>query len=329
MLFSKLSSRVTAGGFMLGTEKNLRPLKASDLNDLVSEGQQMKSFLPPNKAKAFFESIGFEFPRPAQVSAFMMCKGGVGKTSSAYLLATRLAQYGARVLLIDADSQANLTSCFHLEKYQCEIDEETPVLVDLLTEECSLDEAIIAINPYIHLIPSTPMNALLDNHIRDRFRNPSIAFRRLLDPILPKYNYLIFDCAPALSLGNAAIACACQSIVLPVSPDRFAAMGVRQTLSELAKIEEDFGIRLDKKLLLTRFDAREFASKHFTEQIQSLYPEYLLKNIIRVSSEIKNAVAKDEDLYQRKSSAKTDYDSFVREFINLKRKESSSGTEKD
>ena len=135
--------------------------------------------ISPQDARKIFESRGYRFPETAKVIAFMMCKGGVGKTTSTLFLAQRLSAYGARVLAIDADSQGNLTSAFNLEQYGCEIDGETPILVDLITGACSIEEAIIAVTPTLHLIPSNPLNANMEGKVRSYTRTPAYQSKRL------------------------------------------------------------------------------------------------------------------------------------------------------
>ena len=85
----------------------------------------------------------------------------MGKTTSSYYVAIRLSAYGGRVLVIDGDPQGNLTSAFNLDQYGVEIDEETPVLLDVVTGGCSIQDAIIAITPNLvcFVLPQPPWGA--------------------------------------------------------------------------------------------------------------------------------------------------------------------------
>jgi chromosome partitioning protein len=274
--------------------------------------------ISPVDVRRVFESRGFKYPSPACVISFMICKGGVGKTTSTYFTAQRLSSYGAKVLVIDADSQGNLTSAFNLEQYGVEMDEETPVLLDVLTGSTSIDEAIIAVTPNLHLVPSTPLNAMLDGKIRDNFKNPSLPIKKAITPLLDRYDYILFDCAPALNLTNTAVVCASNKVILPVSPDKFSQLGLEQTLSELSTIEADFGLQIDKKIIFTKYDGREFTSLKYLTDIADKYNDIRFNTAIRTSADVKNAITKKEDLFTyKKSSAKEDYDAFVQELMGL------------
>src|SRR6185312_10237371 len=74
---------------------------------------KFKTWVPPQMARGFLESRGFRFPK--QVVSFQMLKGGVAKTTSALNFGWRAAMYGARVLMIDLDQQANLTFALGVE----------------------------------------------------------------------------------------------------------------------------------------------------------------------------------------------------------------------
>lgn len=254
------------------------------------------------------ERLGGRFPLQGSVFSVLMCKGGVGKTTTVYFTAQRLAAYGARVLLIDADPQSNLTEAWDLEKRGFEIDEETPVLLDIVEKRCVAEEAIIEIEPNLHLIPSTPMNSNLDAKIRDLYKNPSIAFKRWVDLLKPNYDFIIFDCAPALNLTNTAVIAASDSVILPVSPDRFSQMGLKLTMSEIQQIEEDFQINLRKRILVTRFDSREYTSQRYLAELHKSFATQMMPIMIRASTEVKNAVARGDNLFSSSSRAGADYD---------------------
>lgn len=272
----------------------------------------------PVDIRNIFESRGFRYPSPAQVISFMICKGGVGKTTSTFFTAQRMSAYGAKVLLVDADPQGNLTSAFALETYGEQIDEGTPVLNDVVKGEVSIDQAILAITPNLHLLPSTPMNALLEGQIRDSRRPAGKILPALFAPLLSRYDYIMFDCAPALNLTNTAIVSISNRVVLPVSPDKFSQLGLQQTLADIAQIEQDFGLNLDKRILFTKYDGRELTSLMYLSGIMQNYKDLTFKSMIRTSADVKNAITRKEDLFgYKKSNAKEDYDKFVQELMGL------------
>ncbi len=274
--------------------------------------------ISPVDVRRILEARGFKYPSPASVISFMICKGGVGKTTSTYFSAQRLSSYGAKVLVIDADPQGNLTSAFNLEQYGVGIDEETPVLLDVITSQCTIDESIIPVTLNLHLLPSTPLNANLDGKIRDNYKNPSLPVKKVIAQVMDRYDYILIDCAPALNLTNTAVVCASDMVILPVAPDKFSQLGLNQTLQELSQIESDFSLTFNKKILFTKYDGREFTSLKYLTDIAEKYNDLRFNTAIRTSADVKNAITKREDLYSyKKSNAKEDYDSFVFELMGL------------
>lgn len=283
-----------------------------------SGGRGASKSITPQNARKIFETRGFHYPKTAQIISFMMCKGGVGKTTSSFFLAQRLSAYGARVLVIDADSQGNLTSAFNLEQYGFDIDEETPILVDIITGNCNIDETIITITPMLHLIPSNPLNANMEGKVRELYKNPSLPIKKALAPLLGLYDYILIDCAPALNLTNTAIVSASHMVIIPVAPDRFSQLGLNQTLTEIGQIEQDFQVTIEKKLIFTKYDAREFTSLKYLAEIAEIHNDKRFSTAIRTCADVKNAITKKEDLFRlKKSNAKEDYDNFTQELMGL------------
>ena len=110
----------------------------------------------PSAVRKFLEDRNFRYPN--QVLSFQMLKGGSTKTSSAFNLAVRLNQYGARVLVIDSDSQGNLTSALGHQ-----ITGEDIVLYHVLSGNASLEEATRQVNEGLDLIPSDFDNSGIDS----------------------------------------------------------------------------------------------------------------------------------------------------------------------
>jgi chromosome partitioning protein len=275
----------------------------------------------PAAIRTAIEQLGYRYPKPAEVWAFMMCKGGVGKTTSALFISQRLSSYGAKVLVIDADPQGNLTAAFHPQNLSgIEITEETPVLVDVLSGSCTLEEATIQLTPEMSLVPSTPMNSILDGKIRDLFKNPILPLKRALEPVKNNFDFILIDSAPALNLTNAAVIGASDKIILPVSPDRFSEMGLDQTMKELDQIEADFNLKVARTIILTKVDGRENTSEKYSQIVRDRYPKNFSTTAIRVSSDVKNAISMNQDLFQMgRSNAKEDYDRLTVELMGLKR----------
>jgi chromosome partitioning protein len=279
--------------------------------------------LPPSEVKRILESRGFRFPDRAIRKGFLVCKGGTGKTSSSYLTGIRCSSYGARVLLIDGDPQGNLTLAFNLAKYGFELTPETPVLLDVISKEVSIEEAIIQVTPTLHLLPSTTMNSNLENYIKANFYNAAVPINDAISSVVENYDFIIYDCAPALGILNAAIVCAMDEVVLPINGDAFSMSALKDTLAEISKIEKEFKHKVEKRVLFTRYDEREYVSKKYLGDAAGLYGPLMYQTVIKQCADIKTAISKNDDLFalSKKSNAREDYDEFTKEFIGLNKVE--------
>ena len=289
--------------------------------------------LHPDAVRAILANRGFLYPldqrsRTAHIIAIQITKGGAAKTTTSYVLATRMSAFGARVLLVDADPQGNLTTAFELEKYGLEIDEGTAILSDLFDEPkrgeapITASDLVIKITPNLHLIPSTLMNSNLELTLQRSRVNVESVFRQKFAALVKQYDYIIFDCAPALSSTNAAIACFANTVLLPVYPDKLCISGLTQTLGEIERLKTEWPTlrkTMNERIVFGRFDAREVTSVHYLNKLFEEYPEKLYCTFIRTSSELKNAIHFGRGLYDsgRRTGVAEDFDKLVKLIIGL------------
>ena len=271
--------------------------------------------------RAILEDRGYSYPRKAHVVAAMICKGGTGKTTTIFYTGMRLSSYGARVLLIAADPQGNLTSSFDLKRYGVEINAKTPVLIDVIEDKCDLEEVIINVTPNLHLVPSTPMNSAMDGKIRDKHLNASLVIRDRIKGVLKDYDYILIDCAPTLNLTNLAAVAAADTVFLPVNPDTYSQIGLEQTLAEITRVRRAFkDVKVETKIIFTKFDGREVTSLHFLGEIAKDRKDQLYETVIRTSADVKNAIFRGEDLFSvTRSTACADYNDLTKELMGLKK----------
>lgn len=275
-----------------------------------------KTALSPSAARAFMTSREIKYP--SKIIAFQMLKGGSTKTSSAYNLAIRLNNYGAKVLVVDLDMQGNMTDAFNVE-----VNEEIPVLYHVATNECSIEDAVININEGLDLIPSDFENSVLEHHIVSTRKNLQNFITDTLKPIRNNYDFIIFDCNPALSALNISIALASDQILIPVNPDRFSEKGLKVVLDEIDRISSEYRKDIDFKLLFTLYDGREAISQKYLIKYGSEYEGKLISTLIRRNADVKNAIDSKKSIFDlKRAPAREDFDLFAREILNLRGPES-------
>lgn len=266
-------------------------------------------WLLPEEVRSVLTSEGFKYPQ--KVISVQMLKGGVAKTTSVMNMGLRAAMYGARVLFIDIDQQANLSFALGVE------DESLPVWVDIVEKRKGIEECVRFIEPHVDLIPSSLNNSVLDRVLINSNRNWSLAVKSPLEKIKHRYDLILIDTAPALSAVNTAVTVASDEIILPVNPDKFAFLGLEKNLVELDDIKQDFGLDFKKKILFTKFDGRENTSHELLQKCIDSFENELMKGYIRTSSEVKNTVRSGKSLFAGKSPVKADYDFVTRELLGF------------
>ena len=293
----------------LATFLDQQPVDVISAIEKTQGKQPMKSMLAPTVVRKHLASLGYRYPH--QIISFQMLKGGVAKTTSALNFGIRASQFGARVLFIDLDQQANLTFALGAEA------EDKPVWVDIIEKKATVKSALIEIDQHIHLIPSSLNNSVLDRILLNGQRNWAQAVNMPLKEVKSEYDLIIIDTAPNLSAINTAVTCASDLVVLPINPDKFSLLGLKKHLQDLSELRSEFNLQFTEKILFTKFDGREAASREFLAQCLEQFEDRLMKHYIRTSTEIKNSIGSGRTIFNAKSNAKEDYDLVTKELMEF------------
>ena len=189
-------------------------------------------------------------------------KGGVGKTTTSWNLGYALAQEGKSVLMVDNnDPQANLSICFGIERP----DELETSMSDVLAAVMAGEE-MPGMDSYIYkgskpgmtldIIPSNQNLSVTEINLRDEMGGEH-TLAELLNPLREHYDYIICDCSPYLGLLTINALAACDSVIIPVSPQLWSATGLTDLLQTIFKVKRKLNPKITiGGILLTICDER-------------------------------------------------------------------------
>lgn len=247
-----------------------------------------------------------------KVIAFANHKGGVGKTTCVACLGVALARMGRNVLLIDLDSQANLTSFFLPDgttkdgatTYDTLIDGK-PLPVMELREGLSLVPASLELGQ---------AERLLTNAVA---RESKLKFR--LDPIKGSYDYILLDCSPYFGTITTNALVASDAVIVPITPSKLALRGLKMTEMAVQEIRDALGSNLHiEGIILNLFDARRSISKEIQEAVALSYKDILFNTAVRNNVKISDVNIYGGDIfdYAPESNGAKDFTALAQEFLN-------------
>ncbi len=202
-------------------------------------------------------------------------KGGVGKTATTTNLGAALARAGKRVLLIDADSQGNLTSGLGMRA------EKKRSLYEVVCGHLDAYKAILA-TPYqnLMLIPSTTQLSGAEVELVG-VPQRELILKKALAPLDAHFDYILFDCPPSLGLLSINALAASDGIIVPIQCEYYALEGVSNLINTINLVKRGLNPELDiAGIVLTMYDSRTNLSLQVAEEVKRFFREKVYNTII-------------------------------------------------
>ena len=209
-----------------------------------------------------------------KIYVFVNQKGGVGKTTSAINIGAYLAEAGKKVLLVDFDSQGNMSSGVGLSK-------DKPTIYELMAGQASAEQVIRhTLVDNLDAIPASidlsgAAIELVGQKERDFF------LKRSLEPVKNKYDYILIDCPPSLGILTLNGLAAADAVLIPMQCEYFALEGISLLLQTVKKVQKSINPSLTiGGIFFTMYDSRTRLAQEVVTQVKAYFGNSVFNTII-------------------------------------------------
>jgi len=254
-----------------------------------------------------------------KVIAIANQKGGVGKTTTAINLAASLAVLEKKVLIIDADPQANTTSGLNFSPD----DAGHRSVYELMIGKIGVRDALIQTElASLHMIPSNINLVGVEIEMIDAPERESL-LRKAIAPVRDEYDYILIDCSPTLGLMTVNALTASDSVIIPVQPEFFALEGLGKLLQTIRLVQNGVNPALAVEgFVVTMFDGRTKVHAQVVGELRDHFKDMVFETIIQRNIRLSEAPSHGKPiiLYDIMSNGSSNYLNLAREVMEKNEK---------
>ena len=246
-------------------------------------------------------------------------KGGVGKTTTAVNLGVSLVQQGKKVLLIDADAQANLTMALGYNR-----PDDIPITLSTVMQNIIDDKTLDASQGIIHhregvdLLPSNIELSGFEVRLINAMSRERV-LKTYVNEVKKNYDYVLIDCMPSLGMITINALAAADSVIIPVQCEYFALEGISKLLNTIKIIKSKLNPKLEiEGFLLTMYDSRLRLANQIYDEVKRHFQELVFKTVIQRNVKLSESPSHGLPviLYDAESNGAKNHLALAKEIIN-------------
>ena len=243
-------------------------------------------------------------------------KGGVGKTTTSINLSSCIAAKGKKVLVVDIDPQGNTTSGYGIEKNDLD-----NTIYELMLGDCSIEDCIIKdVIENISILPSNVNLAASEIELIGVDKKEYI-LKNEIDWVKDRYDYIIIDCPPSLSLLTVNAMTTADSVLVPIQCEYYALEGLSQLIHTVNLVKERLNPNLEMEgVVFTMYDSRTNLSAQVVENVKSHLNQKVYRTVIPRNIRLAEAPSYGQpiNIYDPKSAGAESYLALAEEVIDRK-----------
>ena len=250
----------------------------------------------------------------SSIIAIVNQKGGVGKTTTTVNLASYLANFGKRVLLVDADPQGNATSGVGISR-----DNIKTCLYNLLIDETADPFATILPSPTTNLdvLPATTQLAGAEIELVNEERREN-RLKGVLEKLRNSYDYILIDCPPSLSLITINVLTASDEVIIPIQCEYYALEGISHLVNTIELVRNNLNPALKiAGIILTMYNSRTLLSEQVAEEARKHFGAKVFQTVVPRNVRLAEAPSFGQPIlfYDPSSTGAKAYESLTKEVM--------------
>lgn len=258
-----------------------RVISANNLLPIPSDTGHNKKFEISNiRAITNLAYAASRRPIEQSVHVFYNFKGGTGKTSLCFQVATHLSILGYKVLCLDLDPQGHLSSVMGVEE-----DWDNRTIYDVLINNCSIDDVIVNVYPGLDLVPSNISLTRIEVPLSTQNRREE-RLKKTIDSLKNKYDFIIMDTNPTISTLNMNALVASDRINIVCETQPFSLSGLRILVEEMNKFYEDMNLSPNFCVIPNKYEIKTATAQEVLGALRAEYGDMIINTIVRKCEDI-------------------------------------------
>ncbi|MFN8462865.1 MAG: ParA family protein [Anaerolineales bacterium] len=247
-------------------------------------------------------------------------KGGVAKTTTTLSLGAALAELNHHVLLVDLDPQSNLSLALGLETGEAELTSAN-VLIENTPIKSAIRKTDVA---NLELIPSNARIESAEQYLPMR-SNYLQTLRQAIHAGMLNYDYILFDCPPALGAITLNALSAADLLIIPTQAEYFSAYALRNMMGSIRRVRQESNPNLAYRILVTLLDRRNRTHRNIFEQLQTTFGQGVFTSVIEIDTKLRESPIAGMPItqYRPTSRGSQQYRVLAQELIEYAKEEAS------